>query len=698
MLEKIALQKKMITRDDYIKAVALCKSAENYEEALKDYFISNNLITAKKVEQLFRTVTTVKIIKKSMKFGDVAIKLGLIDQKILQTALQEQKISAAKNRQPKLIGKILFESGELTKKQIMLIMQEQKKIRLKIKAGKNIPAKQVKTKPVPAQSRKPDEIKKPDTPLKKDFKTSEKIMGGMVLKIDKNSMTAYLLKTNDFDNSITTDDIYTVLATKMIQFGLVNEQIINGFIKSSGFKKKPFKVASGMDMIQGQDTRIDYYFDTDYLKAGDMDKEGNIDFKERGSIPKVKANILLAEKIPLKESRNGRDIFGYEIFARPVMDVVLKTEKGAYLSEDETKLYSSVSGYPKLSFSGAVNVLDVFSIKGDVGFETGHVIYDGNIEVKGCLKSGFRIKGHDVKIAQIDGGKITADGDVMILNGVNNATIYSRGHVSAKFVHNSSISCLGNLKVKKEIVDSNIETSGACLINQGEIMNSQIASNNGLQVLNIGTRRTNPNKITVGQDIFLANELKQIDEKINTIKLKTDKQESRKKRLIDDNDRHHQVTFQIINKLENCRNKKQTIKAQINKTADQSNENKVLKTFKDKLKHCTNLLKQLDKELNNEFDNIEKKQKKIHDIDLKFIIFEEQLSDLYFEKENFIEWGNANTGNPTVIADGKVYADTDIKGKYSQKRLYETISRVKIQEVLLEQNLYEVQVHDNFRR
>ncbi len=697
MLEKIALQKKIITRDDYIKAVAFCKSAENYEEALKDYFISNNLINAKKVEQLLRTVTTVKIIKKDLKFGDVAIKLGLIDRKILQAALQEQKISAVKNRQPKLIGKILFELGKLTKKQIMLVIKEQKKISLKIKSeNKDIPAKQVKTKSVPTQIQKPDEIKK--TVIKKDFKTSEKIIGGMVLKIDSNSMSAYLLKTNDFNSAITADNIYAVLDKKMINFGLVNEQMINGFIKSRGFKKKPFKVASGVDMVQGQDARIDYFFDTDYLNAGDMDKEGNIDFKERGRIPKVEANTLLAEKIPLKESKNGRDIFGNELYARPVIDVALKTEQGAYLSDDETKLYSSVSGFPKLSLSGTVNVQDVFLINGDVGFETGHVIYDGNIEVKGCLKSGFRIKGHNVTIAQIDGGKITANGNVMILNGMNNATIYSRGHVSAQFVHNSSISCLGNLNAKKEIVDSNVETSGACLINKGDIISSQITSYNGLHVQNIGTSRTNPNKIIVGQNIFLANELKQIDEKINTMKLETDKQENRKQRFVEDNNRHHQVTSQIINKFENCRNKKQTLEAQINKADEQSKENKNRNTFKDKLNHCTNLLKQFDKELNNEFDIIEKKQKKIHDIDLKFIIFEEQLSDLYLEKEFFTEWGNANTGNPTVTVDGKVYADTDIKGKYSQKRLKETISRVKIQEVLLEDNIYEVQVHDNFRR
>jgi len=510
MLEKIALQKKLITRDDYIKAVALCKSAENYEEALKDYFISNNLINAKKVEQLLRMATTVKIIKKDLRFGDVAIKLGLIDQKILQAALQEQKISAVKNSQPKLIGKILFESGKLTKKQIMLVIKEQKKIRSKSKfEKKDIPAKQVKTKSAPAQIQKPDEIKKTGTKLKKDFKTSEEIIGGMVLEIDSNSMSAYLLKTNDFNNAITADNIYAVLNKKMINFGLVNEQMMNQFIKSRGFKKKPFKVASGVDKVQGQDARIDYFFDTDYLKAGDMDKEGNIDFKERGRIPKVEANILLAEKTLLKESRNGRDIFGDELFARPVIDVALKTEKGAYLSDDETKLYSSVSGFPKLSLSGTVNVQDVFLINGDVGFETGHVNYDGNIEVKGCLKSGFRIKGHNVTIAQIDGGKITANGSVMITNGMNNATIYSLGHVSAKFVHNSSISCLGNLNVIKEIVDSNVEISGACLINKGEIISSQIASSNGLQVKNIGTSRTNPNKIIVGQDNFLVTELKQ---------------------------------------------------------------------------------------------------------------------------------------------------------------------------------------------
>ncbi|MCF6248440.1 MAG: FapA family protein [Desulfobacula sp.] len=691
MLEKIALQKGLISKENFQKAIDACKNIPNYENALKDYFISNNLISAKKLELLVDTLSAIKIIKKNMKFGEVALKLGFVDNQVLQEALLKQKKNAAKQKQPKLIGQILFETGKLNKEQITSIVNEQKRSNLKLKTIKN----EIGPESTPEKSTP----KQPGMKEEKKFQSSEIIQGGMVLEIDENAFAAYLRKTEKFNDTVTVEDIFAILTGRMIQYGIVVDQMIEGFINSSGFRTNRFKVASGDKKVQGRDARIEYLFDTDYLKAGGMDEKGNIDFKDRGEIPKIDEGTLLAEKIPIKKSINGRNIFGQEIEAVPVNDIQLKTQTGAYLSEDGTRIYAEISGFPKLAWSGNINVLDLFIVNGDVSYETGHVSYEGNIDVKGCLKSGFQIKGNTITILEIDGGKITADGDVTIINGVNDATIYSRGHVSAKFIHNSTISCLGNLIVEKEIVDSKIDASGACKIDKGEVINSQISANKGVMVKNIGTERTHPNTITVGQNIYLENELLRIDEKIIDIQSSTKKEENKKARLELEDIRYHKTASKTANELDKARDEGHLLKQQIKALTEQPDE---LRSFKRQLQQNTALFNRLDKELNDCFDIIESNGTAIQDIKDQLLEFGELLDDLDYEKNNFTEWGKANDGNPLVVVDGKACSETIVKGIHSQKELKETISRAKIKEVSLKNNdteygIYEIQIHDNFK-
>jgi len=511
MLEKFALQKKLISEKDCKNAVDACRSSKNFERALKNYFIIHHLIHPKTLGLLIDTLDAVKTIKMNKKFGTLAVKMGFIDNKTLQAALMLQKKAAVNKKRPLLIDQVLIAAGKLTKEQRALVVKE----------WQNTNQKTV----FPKLGTVPKETDK-------ESKISEKIQGGMVLDIEDGGMSAYLQKTKIFNTLLTVDDIYNVLLTKHIQYGIKSKEEIEGFINSSGFEKSRFKIATGTHKILGSDAIVSYYFDTEHLTAGKVNETGIIDFKDRGEIPKIKTKTLLVEKIPLKESKNGRDVFGNEIQAAPARDIPLKCGAGAVISEDGMRVYAEISGYPKLSLSGEISVVDFFMVKGDVSYETGHIRYDGNIDINGGLKNGFKINGIDIKINEIDGGEIHAQGDVTIINGVNNAKIYSRGHIYAKFVHNSKLRCLGNVVVEKEIVDSQIESSGACQIMTGDIVSSTINFNQGIHAKNIGTERSDSNWIVVGQDLFRLNELQRIEEKTVSLEKKRLSLEKKKDRFL----------------------------------------------------------------------------------------------------------------------------------------------------------------------
>ena len=77
-----------------------------------------------------------------------------------------------------------------------------------------------------------------------------------------------------------------------------------------------------------QDGTVTFFFDTDYLKIGEVSESGSIDFKNRGEIPFVNEGTILAEIAPSTPGKNGKDIFGRDLLVREVKNVFLKCENG----------------------------------------------------------------------------------------------------------------------------------------------------------------------------------------------------------------------------------------------------------------------------------------------------------------------------------------------------------------------------------
>ncbi|MFA5905022.1 MAG: FapA family protein [Desulfobacula sp.] len=705
MLEKIALQKKLISEKDCRDAADACKSSENFEDALKDYFLSRDLISPKILEQLINTIDAIKTVKKNIKFGTVAMEMGLISKETLDAALDHQKKAVAENHQPRLIGRILYDSGKLTKEQLQLVIKEQNKRNLKVEIVKKEIHIQPKIHVIPKkESISESETESDSEPgLEKKEENRdipETIQDGIALNIEDGGMSAFLRKTEGFNDTLTADDIINLLLSGNIQYGVESTHAIETFISSSGFKKNRFKVASGTPKIIGSNARIEYYFNTDHLLVGKIDEEGNIDLMERGEIPRVEAKTLLAEKFPLVESKNGRDIFGRELTAEPAIDIPLKIQTGVILSEDGLRAYSEISGHPKLSWSGNLSVVDTFVLNGDVSYKTGNLSYYGNIEIQGGLKSGFRVKGFDIKINEVDGGEIHAQGDVTIINGLNDAVIYSRGHVSAKYVYNSKIFCLGNLYVDREIGDSEIESSGSCRNVTGAVINSTISFSQGVQAKNIGAEKSTPSMIIVGRDQFIMNELENIGIKIKEIEKDRLNLEKKKEKLLSDNKGLYQSITQMASEFEKIMADKQDMDQKLSLFSTQPGKKDEARQLKIDLKQKEAISARLDKELNDRLNFIEKNESELIKIDHAFEEIEILIDDLNQEKMNFADWSRSNPGKPVVIATGKVFAGTVIQGVHSQKEIIDTIGNVRINEVPLQindtdSNIYEIRINDN---
>ena len=173
----------------------------------------------------------------------IAIKKGFINQNGLKLALEEQKNNIQNKKKSLPVGDILVESGMMTEEQRDYILELQKKKTLK--AEKTVAKDVTETK-----EKKPKEALAENLPenTKKEVAllAPEIIEGGMKLEILNDFMAAFLTKTDEFDQQITVTQVKQVLFDKDIVEGIVADEMIIGFITSSGFKTKAFKVAQGI--------------------------------------------------------------------------------------------------------------------------------------------------------------------------------------------------------------------------------------------------------------------------------------------------------------------------------------------------------------------------------------------------------------------------------------------------------------------
>ncbi|MCP3874293.1 MAG: DUF342 domain-containing protein [Desulfobacteraceae bacterium] len=716
LIGALAVKNLLITKEELQKGLLQCSDSKNLNVALKEYFLANELISSKNMERLIRAAKALEMRQKEYKFGAIAIRKGFINQSVLKLALEEQQDLMKTSKKFRLVGDLLVEAGMLTEKQRDYILKLQKRVRQEVKKGSEEKVK----KDTGKEDIKQDTVKEDEKPVaQSDQKQSadtleevvpeekieeagllepEIIAGGIKLEIANDFMAAFLSKTEYFDKKITLTEIKGDLIDKGIVLGITEDKMIEGFVNSSGFKTKSFRVAKGVTPIQGKDAKLEFFFNTDYLKAGDLTNDGTIDFKDRGEIPHVEEGTVLAEKVPMVEARRGHTIFGDEIETIPGNDIAIKLGKGAKLSEDGLKVIADVSGFPKYTLSGQVYVLQEYVTEGDVDYETGHINYNGNINVKGRIKSGFKVEGNDVSAIELDGGIITAEGNVRIAGGINEGKIYSRGNVYAKFIHKSEVICMGDVIVEKEIVDADVECSGTCVAENGKLMSSRITAKMGVKAKNIGTEMGGPSVVKVGHDAFTEKEIEKNKEQVDRLKEQIKHHLEKKGNFEEDNLALQKQITELAHVQDRSQLEEKDCNSKISSMEKDGANLSSVNELKQKIESLKKNAKQAEENLDKCFDESEKIEELMEKQDKEIDDLKIRRDEFLEERTNLMAWAKDNPGKSVVIVTGAIMPGTAILGVHCEKRFDEVTQHSRIMEVLSTStdgrslNIYEMQV------
>lgn len=477
---------KMVMENGYISQAQLREALTSFKDCLNagkktsmdEILVMKNMVSPSCISTLrmIKSITDIGVTDK--RFGEMAIELQLVKGNAIRAAFRQQLEEFKITHKIRSISEILVLNKRLSghdAKQIhrMLIEDEQ-----------GVEA------PPPSQPTA-------ETPRKTAQGLPEGIRG-LLIEISDDGMSASLTIPEPLVPSMTYAYLQQLAADAGITFGLVDADWFKALLEHPDATGTTVLVAHGREPAPGRQATIVYHFETDHLRAGDISKDGRIDYRHRGRIPFVSAGSLLAEFIPPVNDTPGVTVRGEALEAPLSSELSLTAGPGTASSPDGASVYAAQDGYPQASLDGTISVVQEYRIDGDVGLRTGHVVFNGNITITGTVQEGFRVQGNHVTARFAKGAVIEATSGLLITEGIIDSTIKVGASLRAKYISNSRIEAFGDIVVTNEIMDSTIRVSGRCINKQGEIINSGIASLKGFLVRNVGTDVSQPCHLRLG--------------------------------------------------------------------------------------------------------------------------------------------------------------------------------------------------------
>jgi uncharacterized protein (DUF342 family) len=656
VIGKLAVKYKFVDEEQIQEALSIQKEEQldGNKALLGTILVAQGMMSQNQLDFLISIQKVIETRKMDRKFGMIAVKNDFATQDDIDHALMEQKKNYEKTKTVKMIGDILVESNVMTRDQCNAIFKKQQRF------------EEIDTM-------------EPETPEMPDTPRASKNDAYFDLTVSEDKLNAFFSINKESADSFTLQDIKDYLEEKGIKYGIVDDEKISDYLENKEGLDTPLKVAEGKFPDTGTDASIKYYFDIDPLKIGTVKNGGTIDFKDRGDIPQVKKGDLLAEKIPAVEGAAGHDVYGRYLTVSKPKDTTLRKGKGTSISEDKLKIFAETDGVPEISAVGKVYVSPKLEISGGVGLKTGHVDFDGKIDVIGAIQSGYRVRGNSLKANEILKAEIEMDGDISVHGGIIGAKIKGGGSISAMYVHESNIEVLGDVLVSKEIIDSKINTSGTCIAKNGPILSSKVSAKKGIQAVQIGSEISKPCILSIGYDEKVKEDIDAIKEIIPLKKQEQTEFHRRIKEIENEPGIIEKVIADMAQIQDRAVVKRRKLSEEIDKIKETGDKAR-LEGAEVKLSELDQEIENREKKLDSLFNKQDQITTEIDDLKQKIEDSKIEIQDLREKISEIVEWSTSEKGIPEVKVSDVIFADTTIRGIYSSLKLNQNQKSVLIKE------------------
>ncbi len=338
--------------------------------------------------------------------------------------------------------------------------------------------------------------------------------------IDANHLSAEitLFPPSEGRSTMSRDEIIGELVRNGVKYGL-QEDCLNALMEERVYCT-PIVLAKATLPIEGKDAKITYHFNTDLTLKPKMLEDGSVDFHTLDTICPVRAGDLLAELEPAVQGRPGIDVCGKPIRPAKVNNLVLRHANRIHLSEDGLKMYSEVSGHVSL-VDDKVFVSDTYEVPADVDASTGDIVCEGNVEVKGNVRTGFKIdaKGDVIVRGVVEGAEIHAGGQIILMRGIQGMSrgkLIAEGNIISKFIESAEVISRYGYVQSEAIMHSQVSAKTDVIVGgkKGFISGGSTRCSQMIEAKTVGSNMGTTTLLEVGVDPTVAEEFRKLEKQV----------------------------------------------------------------------------------------------------------------------------------------------------------------------------------------
>ncbi len=253
--------------------------------------------------------------------------------------------------------------------------------------------------------------------------------------------------------------------------------------------------------------------------VGTIQVNGKIDYKSRKSYISVQANQPVLKRHPEIPAIDGYDVFGNTLTAKKIQKESVKPGGGLAGSRTEENVFVAETSGVIVIKNNTLSVNPLLNIEGDVGYETGHLDFEGSINIKGAVKAGFKVKasGDIIIDKEIEDAEVEAGGSITVrlgITGTGKSKVKAGQTLSAEYIMNSLVEAIGTIEINESIVNSTVISNHSVEVLQkhGQIIGGKTIALEEINIKVSGSNRENETILEVGKSLMMELELKELSE------------------------------------------------------------------------------------------------------------------------------------------------------------------------------------------
>jgi uncharacterized protein len=229
--------------------------------------------------------------------------------------------------------------------------------------------------------------------------------------------------------------------------------------------------------------------------------DGAPDFYDPAAVLSVAAGTVLGRIGPPTPGTDGVDVHGAVLPARgQSRPLVLKD--GVQLGDDGASVVATTAGKVRYQ-SPELAIGAVQELAGDADPVGGVLEVPGDAVIRGTIPTACKVRaGGELTVwGSIEAADVAAGGQVNVRGGIlarGKGRVVAGGQIAAKFCDEADLQAQGDIRLRKEMMNSRVHTESRLLLPQGAIIGGEVFARCGIEVATLGSEGGIATTVAVG--------------------------------------------------------------------------------------------------------------------------------------------------------------------------------------------------------